>query len=349
MIEFEDEVPDNVRTYLNEISAGDRTLLENIGSGNLNNLVLVRRSHLGPVVVKWPRSSTSLGNVPKARVQLEATALKVFERSRALRVPKLLFSSTCGNFFVRQYLDESKQWQDLTINQQIGIFHANILEFVLECLSSQFEFPVDEGNLIVSSKMNSIIKKVTFLQPIQQTFSTFRTNLDAQQYQELQRLQQSLVRDKRIQSAFSHALKAYCQKENPMHGDLHLDSIVLQDDNVAVIDLEFSSMGNCAFDAGVFLAHMLLSHEPKRKCTECLEIDCSDFLELTHPEFSNPNLFLKFDTQFWYEVRLFVIVELVAKICGPIESRWLAKDRGESLLVRIKELTELVKRLASLA
>ena len=48
------------------------------------------------------------------------------------------------------------------------------------------------------------------------------------------------------------------EKECLIHGDLHTGSIMIKNENLAIIDAEFSFFGPLGFDVGTFLAHILL-------------------------------------------------------------------------------------------
>lgn len=48
-------------------------------------------------------------------------------------------------------------------------------------------------------------------------------------------------------------------KKSLIHGDLHTDSVMIKDDNIAIIDSEFSLFSEVSFDIGNLLAHILFS------------------------------------------------------------------------------------------
>jgi 5-methylthioribose kinase len=221
-----------------------------IGDGNLNFVYRVSNGTLSLIFKYAPPYLRLLGEafkLPQERICVEMHTMRYFESIAPSLVPKIFHCDEEGFCFVMEDLKAYRLLQSIRLEMEISLpVYAQLGRFLallythkpplhvedfyenatLKAISENyiFRFPYRENHeaLVVPSFFTPCAKSALFHQNIDTLTALFLTS-----------------------------------KECLIHGDLHTGSVLMDQDDVKIIDAEFSLFAPLGFDMGVLFAHIL--------------------------------------------------------------------------------------------
>ncbi|MEO1018136.1 MAG: hypothetical protein AAFY56_10635 [Pseudomonadota bacterium] len=258
-------------------------------------------------------------DLPEERNLLEQWAINHFSRiSHQLKQPEIIFSSAMKPCFVMKLVSNAKTWDDLDKVSRIRCFEL-VIRFCLDCHLNADKIDLPPALRDTSRQMSYCIETLTFRLPqsySKTTYSGLRSKDLVRYSEERRELQTSRDVQRLNLSALDHYRRV---QRNIVHGDLHNLSILGSDDSFFLIDPEFARIGCSSFDAGVFIAHVIL-HSVVAHGREGSSFDISSFLESTRARYFRDSNEVQ---ELWPQVQMFCLNEIFAKIAGPIPSYWI--------------------------
>ena len=307
--------------------------------GNMNNVIFC--SHAGnSVVIKFPRKSVNLGggngSIPRARTLLEAFALRSFEEFGIGHFPRILFCSKIDFCIVMEEVHNRTQWDQIKEDDQLNLIKKDVVPFLTRTHDPSPMY-MPKRLAIVSKKMQRLIERVTFQLPASNLIPPYVGLLSDRDIFELSKTVSRINASSMWKENVKNVLSVYKdRKECLIHGDLHLDSMVISNTEnglrAYIIDTEFSCMSVREFDAGVLSAHIMMA-----SCTNQsakipisladLEVRAAQIIAAVtsfRAKIETGNLtgrsFVELDVDL---VKCFMLTEIFAKLAGPVPSRHL--------------------------
>ena len=274
-MEYRQLNPETVPHYLKEVSGMNEEFddlddleVEEVGDGNLNFVYKVRqrKNPEQTVVIKqavpflrivgesWPLSRT--------RMNFEIQALEHHARYCPQHVPKVFHSSTDMSLVVMQNLTRHAVLRGEMIQgkvfpklaEHISTFLANTL-----FPTTDWALGSAEKKAMVGRFLNPELCKITEDFVLTNPYEDHETNVyhDAVTQADRDYLQQ----DSQLKVAVAEMKYTFMNHaEALLHGDLHIGSIMANEDETYVIDPEFAFFGPIGFDVGAFLGNLFLAY-----------------------------------------------------------------------------------------
>ena len=242
--------------------------VEEVGDGNLNFVYKVRHAQdpTQTVVVKqavpflrivgesWPLS--------RERMNFEIQALEHQSQYCPQHVPKVFHSSTDMSLVVMQNLDQHAVLRGEMIQ---GKVFPKLADHVSTFLADTL-FPTTDWSLTGADKkamvarfINPELCKITEDFVFTNPYEDHETN--AYHEQVTQADKDFLQQDPQLKVAVAEMKYRFMNHaEALIHGDLHIGSIMANEEETYVIDPEFAFFGPIGFDVGAFLGNLLLAY-----------------------------------------------------------------------------------------
>ena len=220
--------------------------IEEIGDGNLNFVFKVyddkdcfALKHAKPYLKMLGKDFKLTTN----RILAEMNSLEYFYTLCPSYVPKIHHKNEDEKLFVMDYLEDyvplREKHEDINSYKQLG-------EFVFELAKNK---PVKEL-YYECEELKEITKNYVFEYPFIENHDAL-TILD---YFPQKKFSNKFLKNlEYLKDVFLNS------NESLIHGDLHTDSIMIKDKNIAIIDSEFSLFSEISFDIGNILAHTIFS------------------------------------------------------------------------------------------
>ena len=242
--------------------------IDEVGDGNLNFVFIVtnKKKPKETVVLKqavpflrvvgesWPLS--------RERMNSEVNALRFqYDLCNDL-VPKIYHSSADMSVVIMQNLNKHKILRgEIILGKTFPRLAEDVSTFLAKTLffSSDFYQETDVKKLDVAKTINTELCKITedfvFTHP-------YENNDTNEVNPELSKAVVGLIQlDSDVRAAVAEMKYAFMtQAESLLHGDLHIGSIMANEDETYVIDPEFSFYGPMGFDIGAMIGNLLLSY-----------------------------------------------------------------------------------------
>jgi len=268
-------------------SSFDDLLIEEIGDGNLNFVFIIsNRQKLEETVIlkqavpflrvvgeSWPLS--------RERMNSEVNALRYQQSLCNDLVPKIFHSSEDMSVVIMQNLNNHKILRgEIILGKRFPKFANDISEFLAKTLfhSSDLYQPADKKKADVAKTINIELCKITedfvFTHPYEDN--------DTNDYNpELSEHVIALIQqDPQVRAAVGEMKYAFMtQAESLLHGDLHIGSVMANEDETYVIDPEFAFYGPMGFDIGAMIGNLLLSYFSQDYRQHAMGNDPADYRE----------------------------------------------------------------------
>ena len=268
-------------------SSFDDLLIEEIGDGNLNFVFIIsNRQKLEETVIlkqavpflrvvgeSWPLS--------RERMNSEVNALRYQQSLCNDLVPKIFHSSEDMSVVIMQNLNNHKILRgEIILGKRFPKFANDISEFLAKTLfhSSDLYQPADKKKADVAKTINIELCKITedfvFTHPYEDN--------DTNDYNpELSEHVIALIQQNpQVRAAVGEMKYAFMtQAESLLHGDLHIGSVMANEDETYVIDPEFAFYGPMGFDIGAMIGNLLLSYFSQDYRQHAMGNDPADYRE----------------------------------------------------------------------
>jgi len=220
--------------------------LEEIGDGNLNFVYKLSDSQNTYALKHAKPYLKMLGEdfklTPK-RIIAEMNSMEYFYSLSPDFVPKIHFQNDEKYYFVMDYLSEYISLRKSPSSTQI---YAKLGEFLYALSTNKPK----EKRYFECDELKNITKNFVFEYP----FIKNHKDLVIKDYAPQTEFSSTFLKNKeRLKEVFLHS------KTSLIHGDFHTDSIMVKNDNIAIIDSEFSLFCEVSFDIGNLLAHTIFS------------------------------------------------------------------------------------------
>lgn len=249
-------------------SGFDDLEIKEVGDGNLNFVFLItnRAKPEETVVLKqavpflrvvgesWPLS--------RERMDSEIAALREQERLCPGLVPKIYYASSEMSLVIMQNLNRHNILRGDIIQGKVFPKLANdVSTFLAQTLfhTSDLYLGHDVKKEAVKKSVNVELCKITEDFVFTHPFEGNETNAYNEELS--QDVIDSIQKDPAVRVAVGEMKYAFMtQAESLLHGDLHIGSIMANEDETYVIDPEFAFYGPMGFDLGAMLGNLYLSY-----------------------------------------------------------------------------------------
>ena len=301
-MEYRQLSPETVPGFLKDIpsvqqifSDLDDLEVEEVGDGNLNFVYKVRqrKNPEQTVVIKqavpflrivgesWPLSRT--------RMNFEIQALEHHTKYCPQHVPKIYYSSTDMSLVVMQNLNQHAVLRGEMIQ---GKVFPKLAEHISSFLANTL-FPTTdwcmtggEKKAMVGRFINPELCKITEDFVLTNPYEDHETN--AYHEEVTQADKDYLQQDSQLKVAVAEMKYAFMNhSEALLHGDLHIGSIMANNEETYVIDPEFAFFGPIGFDVGAFIGNLFLAyyaHEVRQKMLGCEPFEYRNWILRTAEE-----------------------------------------------------------------
>ncbi len=232
--------------------AGAGNMNETLRVTSKNSTFIVKQSY--PYCQKYPSIPA-----PVERANIEAEFYKIIcsNKETSKFFPKILASDSSHNVLILEDLGNLADFSNVYNQTKITPKEMKLLIKNLLTLHSSFE---SSDHILKNDNMKKLNHEYIFIQPL--------SNLDAPDLD-------SLTMGLNESSKFLKSMKKYVERVKKLgdiylqdgkrlvHGDFYPNSWLKVDDKIFFIDPEFGFFGKAEFDIGVFLAHLVLSEQPK--------------------------------------------------------------------------------------
>jgi 5-methylthioribose kinase len=252
-----------VGAYATRFLDGPARAVDEVGDGNLN-LVFRVRGPASSIVVKqalpYLKAAGRQWPLTRERAHIEADAIAVHSRCAPGLLPRVEYFDEAQSAIVLEDLVGYRSWRDILIDgqptpgvaAQVGWYSAAILMGTasLPPVAGQRD---QLRRRFGYSELCLVTEDLVFTAPF--------TGAASNRYDdELTGLVRALRRDRQLRMAVSGLLSAFKTRgEALIHGDLHTGSVLVRDQQVRAIDLEFAYYGPFGFDPGMLLANLALA------------------------------------------------------------------------------------------
>jgi len=226
--------------------------VEEIGDGNLNFVYRISDASFSSFILKYaPPYLRLLGEafkLPQERICVEMHTMRYFESIAPSFVPKIFHCDEACFYGVMEDLKGYALLQNERLAHEIPLVIYEKLGVFLALLFTSTP-PSREEGFYENATLKQISKNYIFVYPHIPNHealvipSFFTPHAKSALFEENIRA---------LRDLFLHV------KECLIHGDLHTGSLLVHDNDVKVIDAEFSLFAPLGFDMGVLFAHILL-------------------------------------------------------------------------------------------
>lgn len=242
--------------------------IDEVGDGNLNFVFIVSNKakpeetvilkqavpFLRVVGESWPLS--------RERMNSEVNALRYQYKLCNDLVPKVYHSSEDMSVVIMQNLNKHKILRgEIILGKTFPRLAEDISTFLAKTLfySSDFYQAADTKKEDVAKTINTELCKITEDFVFTHPYEDNKTN---DYNPELSKSVISLIQnDSDVRAAVTEMKYSFMtQAESLLHGDLHIGSIMANQDETYVIDPEFAFYGPMGFDIGAMIGNLLLSY-----------------------------------------------------------------------------------------
>lgn len=223
-----------------------------LSGGNMNEVILVKDSQNKEIVCKYaPPYLHMLGPsfpLGQERINIEAHALQYFHLIAPNFIPKVLHVNESKHTIVLEYKKGFSLLRDAHI---LGKFNPHVYEKIGEFLGRAYSNqPNDhEKRYYENPTLKSITNEYVF------TIAFVENSPKTTPHPWFKPLKKSKKLLKNVAT-----LKKLFNTPQPylIHGDLHTGSILVKNDQIAIIDAEFALFGPISFDIGNVFAHTIM-------------------------------------------------------------------------------------------
>lgn len=272
---LDQEDTQSIAEYLKEIGVftSDERLLsvEKPGQGNMN-LVLRVKSDKREVIIKqarpWAERYPQI-NAPSERADMESLFYLMIQDDQILQkaMPKLINNDRNSKVLIMEDLGKTSDLINLYAGEKIRQSDIDQLISYLSILHSRFN-KVSSAYYISNKHMRELNYQHMFKIP-------FDTNngLDLDGFSAgLRSVTNNLLKDKVLMKKVKEIGDVYLKDGNTLlHGDFYPGSWLRKAEKIYVIDPEFCFFGCKEFDLGIFIAHLVMSDQPKALISDALQ------------------------------------------------------------------------------
>lgn len=249
-------------------SSFDDLSVDEVGDGNLNFVFIITNPknpqetvvlkqavpYLRVVGESWPLS--------RDRMNSEVNALRYQQNLCKKLVPAIYHSSENMSVVIMQNLNAHKILRgEIILGKRFPQLSDDISTFLSHTLffSSDLYLAANKKKQAAADTINIELCKITEDFVFTHPFENNETNEYNPKLS--QNLIDSIQRDSVVRAAVGEMKYAFMtQAESLLHGDMHIGSIMVNEEDTYVIDPEFSFYGPMGFDIGAMLGNLLLSY-----------------------------------------------------------------------------------------
>jgi 5-methylthioribose kinase len=278
--EYEELSVDSVVDFALPYLTGDPVGASDISDGNINRVFRVT-GEKSSVIVKqalpYLRVAGRAWPLTRHRIITENSAFRIHDSLVPAAMPEILHFDQEMCAIVMEDLHAFQPWREALLQNHDS---AHVPRVVAEYCS---EILIRTSNLVLDeSEQRDLKKKFYYTELCLVTEELFFTapyveNKTNRFDVGLEVLVAQLQSDEALRGAASEMRTIFKTKDQALiHGDLHSGSVMVSEDQVRIIDLEFAFYGPFGFDLGVLFANLALSkiaHEALGNSAYCVMID----------------------------------------------------------------------------
>lgn len=278
--EYEELSIDSVAEFARLYVIGDFIQAKDVSDGNINRVFRVfgdRSSVIVKQALPYLRVAGRAWPLTRHRIITENSAYNIHNSLVPRVMPAILNFDQEMSTIVMEDLQGFLPWREsLLLNQDGSHVPRVVAQYCSEILIRTSNLVLDE------SKHREIKEKFYYTELCLVTEELFFTapymeNKSNRFDSELQSLVEELQSDEVLRASASEMRTIFKTKDQALiHGDLHSGSVMVSEDQVRIIDLEFAFYGPFGFDLGVLFANLALSrlaHEALGNSEYALTID----------------------------------------------------------------------------
>lgn len=220
--------------------------IEEIGNGNLNFVYKIYDDKNVFAIKHAKPYLKMLGEdfklTPK-RIIAEMNSLYYFNFLCPNYVPKIYYKDEKNFFFMMDYLDNYKSLREDFTNKKV---YKKLGVFLFKTATNKPK----ENMYFECKELKEITKNYVFEFPF---IKNHEALVVLEYFPQKEFSDKFLTNLEKLKNIFLNS------KKTLIHGDLHTDSIMVKDENIAIIDSEFSLFCDISFDIGNLLAHTIFS------------------------------------------------------------------------------------------
>ena len=268
-------------------SSFDDLLVEEIGDGNLNFVFIVSNQQKREETVILKQAVPFLRVVGESlplsreRMNSEVNALRYQQSLCNDLVPKIFYSSKDMSVVIMQNLNNHKILRgEIILGKRFPELAGDVSEFLAKTLfhSSDLYQSAANKKADVAKTINIELCKITedfvFTHPYEDN-ETNDYNPELSEH-----IIALIQQDPKVRAAVGEMKYAFMtQAESLLHGDLHIGSIMANENETYVIDPEFSFYGPMGFDIGAMIGNLLLSYFSHDYRQRAMKNDPADYRE----------------------------------------------------------------------
>lgn len=278
--EYEELSVESVVEFVLPFMASDPVEASDISDGNINMVFRVVGEGTSVIVkqaLPYLRVAGRAWPLTRHRIETENAAVLIHKSLAPKVMPEILYFDQEMCAIVMEDLHEYQPWRDALINGKNCSHVARVVaEYCSEILVRTSDLVLDEREQqdlrrqFYYTELCLVTEELFFTAPyLENKTNRFDTGLS--------KLVEDLQSDEALRGAASEMRTIFKTKDQALiHGDLHSGSVMVSEDQVRVIDLEFAFYGPFGFDLGVLFANLALSriaHEALGNSEYCTMID----------------------------------------------------------------------------
>ena len=230
---------------------GDTSLHVNeIGDGNLNFIFRAQGDQKSLIIKYAPPYLRLLGEdfiLPQNRICVEMHTLAYFKTIAPLYIPTIYHTDEKEFLFAMEDLRDFGTLQKVQLQSPISLHvYAKLGAFLAKVYAHKP--PLHPDDYYENATLKNISENYIFRFPHIANHEALSIPL----------FFKPLAKDEAFLNGMETLTKLFLDaKETLIHGDLHTGSVMIQGDDIAIIDAEFSFFGPLGFDMGNLFAHIL--------------------------------------------------------------------------------------------
>lgn len=222
-----------------------------LDAGNMNYLYRIFTPHDSLILKYAPPYLKMLGSsahLDQKRIITEVKAIEYFLTLLPEFFVPIVSKNECLYFFAMEDKKEHTLLQDAFKSKKV---HPKVFESLGEFIATTLNRSVKEYRLQENSALKQVTLDYVFTYPFEQK-SHYMQPLD---------FFRASFRSPKALHGVESLKKLFMQTDDSyIHGDLHTGSVLVHEEDIAIIDLEFACFGPSSFDLGVLLAHMVMDN-----------------------------------------------------------------------------------------